>query len=156
MTSSMREPTFWALTVLASGPHHGYGLIREADRLSGGRVRLQPGTLYATLARSAPWWLWAMTVAGALAGLTVGWLLTGWISRRTEGDSGATFIAVLPAWLCALPLTLGALPLNEQVGRPWPEGVFVGLHAKLVPGPTWASTTSTRSSAWPSPPSSPP
>ncbi len=47
----MREPTFWALTVLASGPHHGYGLIREADRLSGGRVRLQPGTLYATLDR---------------------------------------------------------------------------------------------------------
>lgn len=47
----MREPTFWALTVLAAGPHHGYGLIREATRLSGGRVRLQPGTLYAALDR---------------------------------------------------------------------------------------------------------
>ncbi|BCY11890.1 PadR family transcriptional regulator [Actinoplanes sp. L3-i22] len=47
----MREPTFWALTVLASGPHHGYGLIQAAARLSDGRVRLQPGTLYATLDR---------------------------------------------------------------------------------------------------------
>ncbi|KUL24393.1 PadR family transcriptional regulator [Actinoplanes awajinensis] len=47
----MREPTFWALTVLASGPHHGYGLIREAARLSEGRVMLQPGTLYAALDR---------------------------------------------------------------------------------------------------------
>lgn len=47
----MREPTFWILTVLASGTHHGYGLIREAARLSGGRVKLQAGTLYAALDR---------------------------------------------------------------------------------------------------------
>ncbi|WP_430783137.1 PadR family transcriptional regulator [Actinoplanes sp. G11-F43] len=47
----MREPTFWILTVLASEPHHGYGLIREAGKLSGGRVTLQAGTLYAALDR---------------------------------------------------------------------------------------------------------
>ncbi|MEU7901245.1 PadR family transcriptional regulator [Actinoplanes sp. NPDC049118] len=51
MTTSMREPTFWILTVLASAPHHGYGLIREAARLSDDRVRLQAGTLYAALDR---------------------------------------------------------------------------------------------------------
>lgn len=49
----MREPTFWILTALASGPRHGYGVIREAAALSGGRVRLQAGTLYAALDRLA-------------------------------------------------------------------------------------------------------
>lgn len=89
-----------------------------------------------TVARSAPWWLWAMTVAGALLGAAVGWLLSGWISRRTEGNGVSTGLAVLPAWLCALPLTLGtALPLDQQVGRPWPEGVFVGLYDKVAPWP---------------------
>jgi DNA-binding PadR family transcriptional regulator len=51
--SSMREPTFWILTALASGPRHGYGVIREAGALSGGRVTLQAGTLYAALDRLA-------------------------------------------------------------------------------------------------------
>lgn len=88
-----------------------------------------------TLARSAPWWLWAMTVTGVLLGALGGWLGTGWLSRRTEDNDVATFIAVLPAWLCAVPLTLLALPLNQQVGRPWEEGVFVGLYAKLTPWP---------------------
>ncbi len=54
---------------------------------------------------------------------------------RDRGDGAATFIAALPAWLCALPLTALALPLNQQVGRPWSEGVFVGLYAKLTPWP---------------------
>lgn len=49
----MREPTFWILTALASVPRHGYGVIQEAARLSEGRVRLQPGTLYAALDRLA-------------------------------------------------------------------------------------------------------
>ena len=49
----MREPTFWILTALATGPRHGYGVIQEADRLSAGRVRLQAGTLYAALDRLA-------------------------------------------------------------------------------------------------------
>jgi PadR family transcriptional regulator, regulatory protein PadR len=47
----MREPTFWILTALAPQPRHGYGVIQEAARLSGGRVSLQPGTLYAALDR---------------------------------------------------------------------------------------------------------
>jgi DNA-binding PadR family transcriptional regulator len=49
----MREPTFWILTALASTPRHGYGIIQEAARLSGGRVKLQAGTLYAALDRLA-------------------------------------------------------------------------------------------------------
>ena len=47
----MREPTFWILTALASAPCHGWALIREAGRLSDGRVKLQTGTLYAALDR---------------------------------------------------------------------------------------------------------
>ncbi|GIM90541.1 PadR family transcriptional regulator [Paractinoplanes toevensis] len=47
----MREPTFWILTALASATQHGYGLMREVERLSGGRVKLQAGTLYAALDR---------------------------------------------------------------------------------------------------------
>jgi DNA-binding PadR family transcriptional regulator len=51
MAGSMREPTFWILTALASVPRHGYGVIQEAARLSDGRVKLQAGTLYAALDR---------------------------------------------------------------------------------------------------------
>jgi PadR family transcriptional regulator, regulatory protein PadR len=53
VVTSMREPTFWILTALASEPRHGYGVIREAATLSGGRVTLQAGTLYAALDRLA-------------------------------------------------------------------------------------------------------
>jgi DNA-binding PadR family transcriptional regulator len=53
MASSMREPTFWILTALAPEPRHGYGVIQEAAALSGGRVALQAGTLYAALDRLA-------------------------------------------------------------------------------------------------------
>lgn len=52
MTSSeIREPTFLVLTALADGPKHGYALIKEADELSNGRVKLKVGTLYAALDR---------------------------------------------------------------------------------------------------------
>jgi DNA-binding PadR family transcriptional regulator len=53
MAAPMREPTFWILTTLASQPRHGYGVIQEASALSGGRVVLQAGTLYAALDRLA-------------------------------------------------------------------------------------------------------
>lgn len=47
----MREPTFLILTALARGRHHGYSLLTETKKLSGGRVSLQPGSLYTTLDR---------------------------------------------------------------------------------------------------------
>lgn len=47
----MREPTFLVLTALARQDHHGYSLIAETSKLSGGRVTLKPGSLYATLDR---------------------------------------------------------------------------------------------------------
>jgi DNA-binding PadR family transcriptional regulator len=48
---SMQEPTFLLLTSLAERPQHGYGIITDVERMSGGRVRLRPGTLYAALDR---------------------------------------------------------------------------------------------------------
>lgn len=50
-TEQTRERTLWILTALASTPLHGYAILHEVARLSGGRVRLQPGSLYGALER---------------------------------------------------------------------------------------------------------
>ncbi len=47
----LREPTFLILAAVAAGPLHGYGILRAVGELSGGRVRLRAGTLYAALDR---------------------------------------------------------------------------------------------------------
>jgi DNA-binding PadR family transcriptional regulator len=47
----LQEPSFLILTALAAGPQHGYGMIGDVERISGGRVRLRAGTLYAALDR---------------------------------------------------------------------------------------------------------
>jgi len=48
---SMQEPTFFTLAALVDGPLHGYAIIGRAHELSGRRVRLAAGTLYAALDR---------------------------------------------------------------------------------------------------------
>jgi DNA-binding PadR family transcriptional regulator len=45
------EPVFLILTSLAEEPRHGYGLIKDIEGLSGGRVRLSTGTLFGALRR---------------------------------------------------------------------------------------------------------
>jgi DNA-binding PadR family transcriptional regulator len=47
----MQEPTFLILTSLAARPQHGYAIMTDVAEISGGRVRLRPGTLYAALDR---------------------------------------------------------------------------------------------------------
>ena len=47
----MREPTFLILTALAGPPLHGYGIMRQVEALSDGRVKLGAGTLYTALDR---------------------------------------------------------------------------------------------------------
>jgi DNA-binding PadR family transcriptional regulator len=47
----MREPTFLVLTALAEEPRHGYAVIEDVAAITGGRVRLRAGTLYAALDR---------------------------------------------------------------------------------------------------------
>ena len=47
-----RTPSYFALATLIDGPLHGYAIVRRAAELSGGRVRLSTGTLYALLERA--------------------------------------------------------------------------------------------------------
>ena len=47
----LTQPVLLILATLARGPHHGYLLMREIERLSDGRVRLSTGTLYGALRR---------------------------------------------------------------------------------------------------------
>jgi PadR family transcriptional regulator, regulatory protein PadR len=48
---AVTEPAFFVLAALVDAPRHGYGIVGEVDRLSGGRVRLKVGTLYGVLDR---------------------------------------------------------------------------------------------------------
>jgi DNA-binding PadR family transcriptional regulator len=58
VTDALREPTFLILTALAARPQHGYGILRDVEEISGGRVRLRAGTLYTALDRmSADGWV---------------------------------------------------------------------------------------------------
>ena len=52
-TEDLREPTLLLLTALTAGPRHGYALIEAVAELSGGRVRVKPGSLYGSLDRLA-------------------------------------------------------------------------------------------------------
>lgn len=45
----MRESNYFILAVLLEGPLHGYAIVRRAEALSAGRVRLSTGTLYVNL-----------------------------------------------------------------------------------------------------------
>lgn len=50
-TMRMREPTYFILAALQDKPLHGYAIIKRAEELSQGRVKLSTGTLYAALDR---------------------------------------------------------------------------------------------------------
>ena len=45
------EPALWILLSLAGQPRHGYGLMKDVEGLSDGRVRLSTGTMYGALRR---------------------------------------------------------------------------------------------------------
>ena len=47
----MTEQTFLILTALATAPMHGYAVIEDVSKTTGGRVKLRAGTLYAALDR---------------------------------------------------------------------------------------------------------
>lgn len=47
----MREPTYFVMAALHDGPLHGYAIIKRAEEVSDGRVRLVTGTLYTALDR---------------------------------------------------------------------------------------------------------
>ncbi len=47
----LTETTFLILLSLASGPRHGYAILKDVQNLSAGRVVLSTGTLYGALKR---------------------------------------------------------------------------------------------------------
>lgn len=49
--SPLTPAVFHVLLALAGGERHGYGILKEVLRQTGGEVRLGPGTLYGTLQR---------------------------------------------------------------------------------------------------------
>lgn len=51
-TSSPLTPAaFYILIALADGDRHGYAIMQEVSKRSGGSVRLGPGTLYGAISR---------------------------------------------------------------------------------------------------------
>ena len=51
LAAPMRESTYFVLAPLLEGPLHGYGIVKRARELSGGRVELAVATLYGALER---------------------------------------------------------------------------------------------------------
>jgi DNA-binding PadR family transcriptional regulator len=51
MSTALKPADFHILLALAQEPRHGYGLMKEVERESGGMVRLEIGSLYRLLAR---------------------------------------------------------------------------------------------------------
>jgi DNA-binding PadR family transcriptional regulator len=49
----LTPPMFQVLVALADGEKHGYAIIKEVARRSGGKVRLRAGTLYTVIRRFA-------------------------------------------------------------------------------------------------------
>jgi DNA-binding PadR family transcriptional regulator len=51
MPSLFTEPVLLILLSLADQPRHGYAILQDTHKISGGRVRLSTGTLYGALRR---------------------------------------------------------------------------------------------------------
>ena len=50
-TKPLTESVLLILASLASGPRHGYALMKDIQSMSNGRVRMSTGTLYGALRR---------------------------------------------------------------------------------------------------------
>ena len=62
--AALTESTYYILLSLVV-PRHGYGIMQQAEQLSGGRVRLAPGTLYGALnALCEKGWILPLPVTG--------------------------------------------------------------------------------------------
>ena len=51
MSRRLNETELQIVLALAGGARHGYGIMREVARQSGGRGRIGPGTLYGAIKR---------------------------------------------------------------------------------------------------------
>jgi DNA-binding PadR family transcriptional regulator len=111
----MHEATFLILTALVDQPRHGYGVLREVEALSGGRVRLRASTLYDALDRLAADGL--IEVSGEE---TVGRRLRRFY--RLTGDGRALLAAEAERLRHNAELAVARLSAGPTVQRFRPEG----------------------------------
>ncbi|OLB75033.1 MAG: hypothetical protein AUI14_22160 [Actinobacteria bacterium 13_2_20CM_2_71_6] len=82
--------------------------------------------------RDDPWWVWPAAVVGALLGALAGWLLAGWVSRRTDGRNAilqagvglmtvGVFLGMAPAFL----LTVRVLSYSFTDPTPGPDSMLL-------------------------------
>ena len=115
----MRESPYFVLVSLLGGPLHGYAIIQRAGELSGGRVRLATGTLYAALDH--------LTAEGHVE-LVREEIVSGRV-RRSYGltpGGAATLRAEAARGAESARLAAAARPVTDQggdleAGRPSPE-----------------------------------
>jgi DNA-binding PadR family transcriptional regulator len=96
----MREPTYFVLAALLAGPLHGYSIIKRAEDLSGGRVRLATGTLYTALDRLTAEGQVELVSEGTVAGRvrrTYGLTPSGSAALRAEAQRMAEAAALVIA-----------------------------------------------------------
>ena len=96
----MREPTYFVLAALLAGPLHGYAIIKRAEDLSGGRVRLATGTLYTALDRLTAEGQVELVSEGTVAGRvrrTYGLTESGSAALRAEAQRMAEAAALVIA-----------------------------------------------------------
>jgi PadR family transcriptional regulator PadR len=108
----MREPTYFVLAALLDGPLHGYAIIKRAEELSGGRVRLATGTLYTALDRLTDEGCVRLVSEGVVAGRV----------RRSYGltDEGAAALraeAQRMAEAAQIVTGVATSPRNSRLGR---------------------------------------
>ena len=94
-TAALTEAVFYILLSL-DAPLHGYGIMQNVERLSGGRVRLAAGTLY-----------------GALTTLTE----RGWIEAVGEDEGRRKEYVLTEAGRAALEADLKRLEELVENGR---------------------------------------
>ncbi len=113
MTEPLREPTFLLLTALAAGRLHGYGMITEVGRISGGRVHLRAGTLYGALDRLVEQGL----VAGDGDEVVDGRLRRYYVLTEPGGDLLRTEAARMTAQAAEATKRLKASAVRARLGR---------------------------------------
>ena len=100
-TAALTEAVFYILLSL-DAPLHGYGIMQNVERLSGGRVRLAAGTLY-----------------GALITLTE----RGWIEAVGEDEGRRKEYRITPEGRAAVRVELARLQEltanGEALTRDW-------------------------------------
>lgn len=94
-------------------------LFVETDAGPGEAIGAAADAVNVQVERVSPWPVRAATLAGLLPGLALGWLFTGWVSRRTERHPAASrataLLTLAPLILLSVQLGWAATKLTAEV-----------------------------------------